>query len=266
MPVTTQSWTNLTQRPVFGFQAIVLYMLVATLVIWWVLDRTPVGRYFYSIGSNPEAARLTGIAVDRWVWLSLIASGTLAGTAGVLYSSLVGPSLTFGQSLLLPAFAAVFLGSTQLDPGRPNAWGTIIALYVLGIGVAGLQLRSPVSSGSTTCLTVSRYWQPCLFAVWRQRAAKRARPLNRARPTQPICPRRQRMPTPPRRPGRPRLKGSLDRTSEPPCGSDDRLVRYLPEGRYLRTVAVIVVSEQSAPTSRTVRCVRVRSPGSASRS
>ena len=173
MPVTTRSWTNLTQRPVFGFQAIVLYMLVAALVIWWVLDRTPVGRYFYSIGSNPEAARLTGIAVDRWVWLSLIASGTLAGTAGVLYSSLVGPSLTFGQALLLPAFAAVFLGSTQLDPGRPNAWGTIIALYVLGIGVAGLQLVTGVQwlndmfSGIALLAAVS-------FAVWRQRAAKRA--------------------------------------------------------------------------------------------
>lgn len=173
MPVTSQPWNNLTQRPLFGFQIVVLYVVVAAFVIWWVLDRTPVGRYFYSIGSNPEAARLTGIAVDRWVWLSLIASGTLAGTAGVLYSSLVGPSLTFGQSLLLPAFAAVFLGSTQLDPGRANAWGTIIALYVLGIGVKGLQLITGVQwlndmfSGVALLAAVS-------FAVWRQRVARHA--------------------------------------------------------------------------------------------
>jgi ribose transport system permease protein len=74
--------------------------------------------------------------------LSLIASGGLAGLAGILYTSLTGPSLTFGPSLLLPGFAAVFLGSTQFQPGRFNVWGTMLAIFVLATGVEGLQLVS----------------------------------------------------------------------------------------------------------------------------
>jgi ribose transport system permease protein len=59
-----------------------------------------------------------------------------------MFTSLNGPSLNFGGTLLLPAFAAVFLGSTQLIPGRFNVWGTLLAIYVLATGVQGLQLVS----------------------------------------------------------------------------------------------------------------------------
>ena len=59
-----------------------------------------------------------------------------------MFSSLNGPSLNFGGTLLLPAFAAAFLGSTQLTPGRFNVWGTLLAIYVLATGVQGLQLVS----------------------------------------------------------------------------------------------------------------------------
>jgi len=62
----------------------------------------------------------------------------LAVADHVGYGSLSGPSLTFGQTLLLPAFAAAFLGSTQLKPGRFNIWGTVLAVYVLATGVQGL--------------------------------------------------------------------------------------------------------------------------------
>jgi ribose transport system permease protein len=62
-----------------------------------------------------------------------------------MFSSLNGPSLDFGSTLLLPAFAAAFLGSTQLIPGRFNVWGTLLAIYVLATGVQGLQLVSGAS-------------------------------------------------------------------------------------------------------------------------
>jgi len=167
LPPINAVWTNLTQRTVFGFQIVVLYLIVLALIVWWVLDHTPVGRYFYSIGGSPEAARLTGVAVGRWTWLSLIASSTIAGVAGVFYASLSGPSLTYGQSLLLPAFAAVFLGSTQFTPGRANVWGTLLAVYVLATGVQGLQFVTGVLwlnsmfNGVALIAAVS-------FAVWRQ--------------------------------------------------------------------------------------------------
>ena len=62
-----------------------------------------------------------------------------------MFASLNGPSLNFGGTLLLPAFAAAFLGSTQLIPGRFNVWGTLLAIFVLATGVQGLQLVSGAS-------------------------------------------------------------------------------------------------------------------------
>jgi ribose transport system permease protein len=132
-------WANLTQYQVGGFQVVVFYLLAIVLFFWWLLDHTPSGRRLYAVGGNREAARLSGINVDKWTWLSLIISSSLCGVAGVLYCSLSGPSLTFGGALLLPAYAAAFLGSTQIKPGRFNIWGTIIAVYVLATGIQGLQ-------------------------------------------------------------------------------------------------------------------------------
>lgn len=144
LPPNVAAWNDLTQTTVLGFQVVVLYLIVAASVVWWALACTPAGRYLYAIGSSPDAARLSGVRVDGYTWGSLIVSGTIAGLTGVLYGSLSGPSLTFGGGLLLPAFAAVFLGSTQITPGRFNVWGTVLAIYVLATGVKGLQLVTNV--------------------------------------------------------------------------------------------------------------------------
>ena len=170
LPPTSETWLNLTQYKIpGGFQVVVVYLLILALIVWWLLEHTPAGRYIYATGGNPEAARLSGVKVGRWTWLSLIGSGTIAGIAGVFYSSLSGPSLTFGAALLLPAFAAAFLGSTQLKPGRFNVWGTLIAVYVLATGVRGLQFVTGVQwlndmfNGVALITAVA-------FAIWRQRS------------------------------------------------------------------------------------------------
>ena len=144
LPVSSQFFGKLTQQPVLGFQIVIVYLMVLAVLVWWILSFTPAGRYMYATGSNSLAARLSGVQTDKWTWLSLISSASLAGFAGVLYVSLTGPSLSFNQTLLLPSFAAVFLGSTQLKPGRFNVWGTLIAIFVLAIGVQGLQLVSGI--------------------------------------------------------------------------------------------------------------------------
>jgi len=169
---TIPSWNNFTQQPIFGFQIVFLYMLILAVILWWVLEHTPVGRYLYAIGSSPDAARLSGAPVNRYTWMSLIASATLAGVAGVFFSSISGPSLTYGAGLLLPAFAAAFLGSTQIVTGRFNVWGTVLSIFVLATGVKGLQLAypnaqwlDPMFSGAALVLAVA-------VAVGRQRAGE----------------------------------------------------------------------------------------------
>lgn len=182
-PINT-TWTDLTQTKVFGFQIVFLYLIALVLILWWALDRSPAGRFIYAAGGNPDAARLSGVKVEKWVWVSLIASSTIAGIAGVLYGSLSGPSLTFGAALLLPAFAAAFLGSTQLKPGRFNVWGTILAVFVLATGIQGLQFvtgaqwLNDMFNGVTVISAVA-------FAVWRQRAGPKVRTQRRTphRPT-----------------------------------------------------------------------------------
>ena len=145
IPPSSTAWNNLTQTTVGGFQIVVLYLVILAIVLWWLTAHTPVGRYLYAIGGNTEAARLSGVRINRYTTFALVMSATIAGFAGVMFSSLNGPSLDFGSTLLLPAFAAAFLGSTQLIPGRFNVWGTLLAIYVLAIGVEGLQLVSGAS-------------------------------------------------------------------------------------------------------------------------
>jgi ribose transport system permease protein len=145
IPPTSTAWNNFTQTTIGGFQIVVLYLLILAILLWWLTAHTPVGRYLYAIGGNTEAARLSGVRIQRYTTFALVTSATISGLAGVIFSSLNGPSLNFGATLLLPAFAAAFLGSTQLIPGRFNVWGTLLAIYVLATGVQGLQLVSGAS-------------------------------------------------------------------------------------------------------------------------
>ena len=120
-----------------------LYVLaVVAAVVYYLLEHTPFGRYLYSIGSNPSAARLVGLPVERLVLLAFVLSGTLAGLAGVLLVARNGSASpqvgTVGDSL--QALAAAFLGATAIKPGRFNVVGTLVAIFLLAFTVTGLSL------------------------------------------------------------------------------------------------------------------------------
>jgi ribose transport system permease protein len=122
----------------------VFYLAAVALVLWYLLGYTPLGRYLYAAGANPAAARLAGLSVMRLQWTALVISGMLSSFAGIVLTMQLGASsFGAGDSYLLPAYAAAFLGSTQIKPGRFNVLGTLVALYLLAIGVKGLQLRYP---------------------------------------------------------------------------------------------------------------------------
>src|SRR5690606_12518497 len=96
----------------------VFVLLGVALVVWYVLERTPIGRRMYAAGFNPDGARLSGVAVAKVQVVSLVVGGIIASTAGVLIASrLNAGDPTVGVSLLLPALTAVFLGSTQFQGG-----------------------------------------------------------------------------------------------------------------------------------------------------
>jgi ribose transport system permease protein len=122
-----------------------IYTLIVALLLWLVFEFLPLGRYLYVLGASPRAAELNGISAKRYVTFGFIAAGTLSAFAGVVLQSQlqVGQS-SVGQEYLLPAFTAALLGATSIRPGRVNVWGTVLAVAVLAVTVAGLnQLGAP---------------------------------------------------------------------------------------------------------------------------
>jgi ribose transport system permease protein len=142
--------------PITGF-----YVLAISVILWVVLEFTPVGRYLYAIGANQKAAELNGIPTRKFVVGAFVASGTLAAVAGVLLASKlrIGQA-SVGLEFLLPALVGAFLGSTTIKPGRVNVWGTIIGVVILAVGISGIQQFGgsfwvePLFNGSTLLIAI----------------------------------------------------------------------------------------------------------------
>lgn len=119
-----------------------VYLALVAVVLFVLLELTVWGRRAYAVGANPSAARLSGISTDGLVRQSLIVTGVLCAVAGCIsVTSLGGSSPVIGLGSLLPAFAGAFLGATCIRPGRYNVAGTVIAVYVIGVGIIGLQQK-----------------------------------------------------------------------------------------------------------------------------
>ena len=139
-----------------GFQIVVLYLIILASVLWWLTAHTPVGRYLYAIGGNPEAARLSASGSTATRRSHSSSSATIAGLAGRVLRLAERPL----ARLRLRAAAARVRGRLpRLDaadpPGRFNVWGTLLAIYVLATGVQGLQLVSGAA------------WLSDMFNGWR---------------------------------------------------------------------------------------------------
>jgi len=136
-----QSFLNFGTSTFLGLAYPFYVMLGLAIIIYIVIEYLPVGRYLYAVGGNAQAARLAGVRVNRIVFGSLFTSAVVAGLTGVVLCAELGvASSDTGPSYLLPAFSAVFLGSTMIRPGRVNVIGTLIAIYLLATGIDGLQL------------------------------------------------------------------------------------------------------------------------------
>ncbi|MGK5508606.1 ABC transporter permease subunit [Brevibacillus formosus] len=134
---------------IFGIPAPIYIMLIVYLVMMFVLKNTVFGRHVYAIGGNMEAARLTGIKVQRVLISVYSISGLLAGLAGVVLAGrLFSGQPTAGIGYELDAIAAVILGGTSFTGGVGRVQGTIIGVLIMGVISNGL-----------TLLDVNYYWQ-----------------------------------------------------------------------------------------------------------
>ena len=134
------------RQPVLGLPISFFYGLLLMLGFGYVLHVTPLGRSLRFVGESREVSRLAGVRVTRIRMGAFTIAGLFAGLGGVLAAGATGgfdPNVS--QSYLLPIFAATFLGTAILQPGRFNPLGTLLAVYFLATGVLGLQLLGATS-------------------------------------------------------------------------------------------------------------------------
>ncbi|MBB4000645.1 ABC transporter permease [Aureimonas pseudogalii] len=131
--------------PIVTFPGIpypVLLMIVLAIVVATMLKRTVLGRHIYSVGSNSEAARLSGVHVSGVTLFTYVLSGALAGLTGcVLMSRLVTAQPNEGVMYELDAIAAAVIGGTSLIGGVGTISGTLIGAFVIGILRNGLNMN-----------------------------------------------------------------------------------------------------------------------------
>jgi ribose/xylose/arabinose/galactoside ABC-type transport system permease subunit len=159
---------------VLGMPLIAVVALVCALVGGFILSRTRLGRSAYAIGGNTEAARMSGIKVERSkMWIYVI-SGLLAAVGGfMLTGRQASANALMGEGLELQSIAAVVIGGTNLFGGEGRMSGTVIGVLIIGVLSNGLSIAG-----------VAEFWQRVVNGLiivavvaldqWRRRAARAA--------------------------------------------------------------------------------------------
>lgn len=143
------------QGTIIGFVHPVFLALALVIGLWYLLEHTPIGRQMYATGSNPNAARLSGVATSRLTVLAFVVAGGLAALAGAVQAAKIGSAQPdIGAGFLLPAFASAFLGASVIRVGRFNPIGTLIGVLLVATGFSGL-----------TLLGVEAWVQPVFYGV-----------------------------------------------------------------------------------------------------
>ncbi|WP_156317798.1 ABC transporter permease [Bacillus sp. CHD6a] len=122
---------------------IIVIMLLIVVVVHIFLTYTKHGRFMYIIGGNAEAAKLSGIAVNKYKIAAYLFSALLAAIGGmVLASRIMTAEINAGTPYLMDSVAAAFIGFAVLGAGKPNAFGTFIGAVLIGILQNGLVMMS----------------------------------------------------------------------------------------------------------------------------
>jgi ribose transport system permease protein len=126
-----------------GFHNAIVILIAVTIIAYILFSKTLIGRYSLAIGSNEEAARLSGVNVDRWKIGIYALGGLFAGVGGLIMSSRLGsaqPQLGVGYEL--EAIAAAVIGGSSLSGGEGSIPGSIIGALIISSLTNGLRIMS----------------------------------------------------------------------------------------------------------------------------
>lgn len=122
---------------------IIIVMLALVILVFLFLTYTKHGRYMYAVGGNPEAARLSGINVNKYRALAYFMSTILATIGGILIGARVGNAqINSGAPYLMGSVAAAHIGMSVAGAGKPNALGTLAGAILIGVLENGLIMAS----------------------------------------------------------------------------------------------------------------------------
>jgi ribose transport system permease protein len=153
--------TNLGKGSFLGIATTVWLALGLAMLLLYVLEHTPFGRRLYAVGGSERVAFLAGVRTGWMKIAAFTAAGALVGVGAVFelgQSGAANPG--FGPDLLLPAYAAAFLGVTTYRPGYYNVPGAIVAIVLLAVGFNGLNLLGapfwvqPIFNGAVLLIAV----------------------------------------------------------------------------------------------------------------
>jgi len=117
--------------------AIVLFGVA--FIAWLILTKTKMGRYIFAIGSNKEAARLSGVNVQKWEMMAYVVAGATAGIGGIAFAAVYTTVMPAqGQGFELYAIAGAVIGGTSLSGGIGTIFGTLIGVFIMSVLRAGL--------------------------------------------------------------------------------------------------------------------------------
>jgi ribose transport system permease protein len=136
-----EAFKNISLGRLVGIPNNIIIMIGVLFLLWVLLNRTEWGQQIQATGGNIEAARLSGVRVDRIKSLAFVIAGVCAALTGILLASLIGSGTTSAaDGYLMASFAAVFLGSATLKDGEFHVLGTLIGVLIIQIGFNGMAL------------------------------------------------------------------------------------------------------------------------------
>ena len=121
------------QGAILGVPTPVVFLILVTALAWYILNQSRFGRYIYAIGGNQEAARASGIPIDRIKLQAYLVNGAFVGLAGALYMSRVNAGLpNAGVGFEFDAMTASIIGGASFSGGVGTAVGTLAGAFIMG--------------------------------------------------------------------------------------------------------------------------------------
>lgn len=150
-----QAYYGLGLPPPAGLPASLILVAVCAIGLWFFLDRTSMGRHIFAIGGNPQAARVSGINVDKVLVIVYMICGCFAGLSGLLLAGRTDSGFpNAGIGVELDAIAAVIIGGASFFGGRGTVLGVLAGVLIMGILRNGLNINN-----------VSAFWQQILIGM-----------------------------------------------------------------------------------------------------